>query len=739
MSAPRGGTRLALLLIPALWALLALPYSARRRRAGGAVPVTSPRRRRRILTRLLAAIGVTFVLGMIPPLRSMLVVHLFLVNTFLGYVTLLVHRSNRRSRCPTAPAPADAPAPPPPVDGRAHADDVKLRYVPALDGLRAVAVAAVFAYHAGLDWARGGFLGVDVFFVLSGYLITALLVREWRTAGRIDLRRFMRRRARRLLPALVALLVAVSVAVPLLAPDQAYRLRGDVLAALGYLTNWRLIFENQSYFQAMGRPPLLQHLWSLAVEGQFYLVWPLVLFVLLRRVDARHLVWPIVALAAGSSALMALLYQPGIDPSRLYYGTDTRAAALLIGAALACRPPRWRADARMAFRRRAALELTSAAAVAGLAVCVVAVSEFDAGLYRGGFLGVAVLAAVLVALAGHPRGALAAVLGSRPLVWLGRRSYAVYLWFWPVMMLTRPHSDIDLTGTPLLALRIAVTLFLAALSYRFVERPVRSGAVGRVVAARRDGGARPSPRRSRTRWALVMAVTVGALGSAVVVPYRPQPTPSFALPLPAIGDLAPLAQVGTGPGPSPTAADAATTTVPPGPVATPAAADAAATPAATPVAALPTTARVSAIGESVLLDAKASLERQLEGVVVDAVIGRQFPESLAAARKIRDDGRLGDTVIVQLGSNGVVPAGQFDELLEVLGDVRVLVVTIKVPRPWQAPNNEVFASAARRRPNVVLVDWHAVGAAHPEAFEDDGVHLTPAGLRLYLQLLLSKL
>ena len=695
-----------------------------------------------MLSRLLAAIGVTFVLGMIPSLRSMLVVHLFLVNTFLGYVTLLVHNSNRRSRrVPAPPDALDALAPPPPaptVDDRPPAEDPKLRYVPALDGLRAVAVAAVFAYHAGLDWARGGFLGVDVFFVLSGYLITALLVREWRTAGRIDLRRFFRRRARRLVPALVALLVAVSVAVPLLAPDQAYRLRGDVLSALGYLTNWRLIFENQSYFQAMGRPPLLQHLWSLAVEGQFYLVWPLVLLVLLRRWDARRLVFPIVALAAASAGLMAFLHHPGIDPSRLYYGTDTRAAALLIGAALACRPPRWRTDGRMGFPRRAALELASAAAVAGLALCVVAISEFDTGLYRGGFLGVAVLAGALVALAGHPRGSLAAVLGSRPLVWLGRRSYAVYLWFWPVMMLTRPHSDVDLTGTPLLALRIAITLALAALSYRLVESPVRggrgSGAVGRVVAAGREAAARRRPMRSRVGWALVMAVTLAALGSAVVVPHRPLPAPVFALP--AIEDLAPVSQVDAA---ADLSAVAEATTTAPSDTSTPVAADPAATPVASAVAGPATTARVSAIGESVLLEARASLERQLEGVVVDAVVGRQFPESLAAARKLRDEGRLGDVVIVQVGSNGVVPAGQFEELLDVLSGVRVLVVTIKVPRPWEGPNNEVFAAAAGKRSNVVLVDWHAVGVARPDAFGDDGVHLTPTGLRLYMQVLLANL
>ena len=199
------------------------------------------------------------------------------------------------------------------------AGEARLRYMPGIDGLRALAVAAVFAYHADLGWAKGGFLGVDLFFVISGFLITSLLLAEWQESGSLRTLRFWGRRALRLLPALVVVLVVVSVAVPLLASDQGYRLRGDVLAGLGYVSNWRLIFEQQSYFQEIGRPPVLQHLWSLAVEEQFYLLWPLVLFVLLipmgrSRRDPKPLICPVLALAAVSAGLMALLYDPDVDP-----------------------------------------------------------------------------------------------------------------------------------------------------------------------------------------------------------------------------------------------------------------------------------------------------------------------------------------------------------------------------------------------------------------------------------------
>ena len=308
-------------------------------------------------------------------------------------------------------------------------DRPRLAHIPAIDGLRALAVASVFAYHADVGWARGGFLGVDVFFVISGFLITALLLAEWRRDAWLDVVDFWKRRALRLLPAVLVLLVGVWVVVPLLAPEQGGRLQGDVRAALTYVSNWRLIFEHQSYFEAAGRPPVLQHLWSLAVEEQFYLVWPLVLWAgLAVRRTARRLVWWIVAAAVASAALMATLYEPGTDPSRVYYGTDTRAAAILLGAALACV---WKPAATKRPPRRAGrviLGLAGLASLGGLAWCVTTLHQFHDSLYRGGFLGVAGLSAVLIAVVAHPATPfIGAVLGSRPLVWLGKRSYGIYL------------------------------------------------------------------------------------------------------------------------------------------------------------------------------------------------------------------------------------------------------------------------------------------------------------------------
>lgn len=401
-----------------------------------------------------------------------------------------------------------------------------LPYAPGLDGVRALAVAAVVTYHLGTtgDGAHplpGGFLGVDVFFVLSGYLITGLLLGEAHATLTVSIKRFYGRRARRLLPALYLLLLAVGLITVFHVPQQLGRLDGDLLAALGYGTNWWLIAQETSYFGAGGdRPALLTHLWSLAVEEQFYLVWPLVILGLtasgLRaRPAMRLLLTGTVIAVLASAAAAALLYDPWGDPSRVYYGTDTRALAPLCGAALAVLLRPWRRRHPDAVRRSGRVAgAVGVLSLLGLAAVAVLLRDDDPLLYRGGFLLIAVLGAGLVAAAGHPLTTLGRVLGIAPLRWLGERSYAVYLWHWPICALTRPGLDVPLTGWAVAALRVGLTLVAAELSYRLVELPLRrDGLTGRL--ARRFG----VPRRRRmfapVRSAVLALVLL--LGSGVVV------------------------------------------------------------------------------------------------------------------------------------------------------------------------------------------------------------------------------
>ncbi|HEY5245256.1 MAG TPA: acyltransferase [Acidimicrobiales bacterium] len=360
------------------------------------------------------------------------------------------------------------------------------QYLPALDGLRAFAVAGVFAYHLGFGWASGGYLGVDLFFVLSGFLITSLLLEEWVTTARIRLGSFWARRARRLLPALFLVLVAIAVYVVLNGrfgpPGSAAQvdlsgLRGDDLATLFYVANWHAIFAHQSYFAQFSAPSPLEHTWSLAIEEQFYLVWPPVLLLILTLArGAWRRVGMIVTVvgALASAGLMALLYHPAADPTRLYFGTDTHAFDMLAGATIAMI-----AAARPQPGRRARLALHVAAPLAAVALGVFWVTAgTTTGLpkgwmFQGGFLVCAVLAAIVIADARQfHQGPLAAVLSTQPLRWIGMISYGIYLWHWPIIVYLNgartgwPQPWLDLA-------RVGLTLVLATASYYLVERPIR--------------------------------------------------------------------------------------------------------------------------------------------------------------------------------------------------------------------------------------------------------------------------
>jgi peptidoglycan/LPS O-acetylase OafA/YrhL len=362
------------------------------------------------------------------------------------------------------------------------------RYLPGLDGLRALAVLTVVAFHAQLRWAPGGLLGVGVFFTLSGYLITDLLLGHWQLAREVRLGDFWLRRARRLLPALLVVLAAVTGWAALHRGELPAE-RAAVAAALGYVSNWWLIAQNSSYFARFSPPSPLGHLWSLAVEEQFYLIWPCLLWAGLRfargrgrRVRGfRPLAVATLVLAAASATEMALLYHPGYDPTRIYEGTDTRAFALLIGAALAMLWPTRRAAAPVARRR-----LLDAAGVGGLlliAVLVWRTSEYSAFLYRGGLVLLSVATAVVVAASVGPGSAMSRALGWRPLRWVGIRSYGIYLWHYPVIVLSAPASG---SADGLRALiQVAVSVALAAVSWKLVENPIRRGALGRLWARAR--------------------------------------------------------------------------------------------------------------------------------------------------------------------------------------------------------------------------------------------------------------
>jgi len=399
------------------------------------------------------------------------------------------------------------------------------RYMPGLDGLRALAVLAVIAYHEQLGWAPGGLLGVGVFFTLSGYLITDLLLGHWCARGRLDLGDFWLRRARRLLPALFVMLAVVTAWITVLSPARLASLRGAVAGAATYSSNWYYIATHSSYFARFAPPGPFDHLWSLAVEEQFYLVWPWLLLIGVcclrgrRSTAVRWLALPTLALAAGSAVLMVVLYHPGYDPTRIYEGSDTRACGLLIGAALAMLWPSRRASGPA---RWASLALDGAG-IAGLAVIglmIWRVGQYSPLTYQGGLVALSVATAGVLAAATCPGSLVGLALGWRPLRWLGVRSYGIYLWHYPVILLTSPaNPGPDL---PRAAVQVAASVGIAAVSWRFVEEPIRRGALGRLWHRLRDRQAWAAQPAGLRRWAAVtggaMVVALACAGLSGAVP-----------------------------------------------------------------------------------------------------------------------------------------------------------------------------------------------------------------------------
>ncbi|MGH7685233.1 MAG: acyltransferase family protein, partial [Candidatus Dormibacteria bacterium] len=419
---------------------------------------------------------------------------------------------------------------PQPLESRA-------RYMPGLDGLRAVAVLAVIAYHLNLTWAPGGLLGVGVFFVLSGYLITNLLLAERERTGTIALGEFWRRRARRLFPALWVMLGVVILWAALGEPSRLPMLRGDVVAALLYYSNWWYAVSHVAYFASFGPPSPLGHLWSLAVEEQFYLVWPLLLavgaYVLARRpkpvvplvlrmrpaLGLRPLlpVTLIVLAAAASAALMALMWSPGHDPDRVYYGTDTRAFELLLGAALAFVWPSRRLVRPLRGGQRATLDVLGFTGLAVIAVLIVVTDQYHWFIYRGGFLLLSVATVAVIAAASHPATLTRRVLGVAPLRWLGVRSYGVYLWHFPVIVLTTPL--VDTTGPHVIRglIQVGATVLIAAVSWRYVEQPIRLHGFGVLLMPLRSARfAIAGQTTALYDAAIASALVVGATGSGLV-------------------------------------------------------------------------------------------------------------------------------------------------------------------------------------------------------------------------------
>jgi peptidoglycan/LPS O-acetylase OafA/YrhL len=610
-----------------------------------------------------------------------------------------------------------------------------LAYRPGLDGIRALAVAAVVLFHGGVEPFSGGFLGVDLFFVLSGFLITSLLLQEQARTGTVDLLRFWLGRARRLLPAALLVIAVSLVAVALLSSEDLPSLRGDALASALYVNNWHQVFADRSYFEAFGRPSLLLHFWSLAVEEQFYLLWPLLLLLGLRFLRPARVALLAVVAAVASGVLMALVFDPSHDPTRVYYGTDTRATPLLAGVALAFVWPAMRGDVRAVGRgARIDLDVMGLAGLALVLYGVFAWEALDPFLYRGGLALTALGGVLLIASASHPASHVGRMLGWAPLVWVGARSYGIYLWHWPVMALTRPDLDVHASMWLLVPAQVAATVALAALSYRFVEMPVRRG----EAQARLRGwlGGLSAPRR-RVALAAVPAALALFVAGAVAWPAAQRELPvahtqsALARSAPDAAGLSASASAGGSDaapargsagrrgGDGARGGGASVEQAPSGDAAKPAAAP---------------RGPILAVGASVMLAAIGPLEHRLHARV-DAAVARQPAEIVERLQAYRDAGGLPPVVVVQSGENGPLYRDDLLALKHVLRGVpRVVLVNVRSPEAsWADDTNEKLDELKSTWPQATVADWHDA-SDDGDLLYDDGTHPNPAGAAVYARI-----
>jgi peptidoglycan/LPS O-acetylase OafA/YrhL/lysophospholipase L1-like esterase len=603
-------------------------------------------------------------------------------------------------------------------------------YNPGLDGIRAIAVLGVVAYHLGFGWSSGGLLGVGVFFVLSGYLITDLLAAAIRRRGVRSFGQFWVRRARRLLPALFVMLLFVVAWATLFDRAELPGLRGDVLPSVFYYSNWWYIFHHISYFAQDGPPSPLGHIWSLAIEEQFYLLWPFVVLAALRWVrDKRVLIVGALVLAAGSAIEMGLLYGgPFVDPTRIYDGTDTRAFELLIGSALAFAWPRNKHFGPITPRARTILEVAGGAAIVGILVLYWRTGQYDAFVYRGGMVLLSVLTAVLIAVCVHPGARVGKVLGVGPLRWIGERSYGIYLWSLPVIVLSTPlRAKPDLWRDLFQVIGIFAA---AALSWRFVEQPVRHGALGRHWRELHD--------KWRNRdwanlvpgsqgWAATGAVLVGglicSLGLSGVISAAATPAEATRSILPPRHHVDPTTTT--------------TTQDPPGGGKTQGRGG---VPPTTTTTTLPAGTGVTVIGDSIMVDAAPYIRQMLPAAVIDAQVGQQLYQLQAEAAQLKKQGDVGNELILELGTNGYYSATQLRTLLRSLGPMqRVVLVNTRETRPWEQAVNQSIATVARTYPDTTMVDWYDISARVPGDFYPDGIHLDPQGAQYFASLLVQAL
>ncbi|MGF7398927.1 acyltransferase family protein [Thermoanaerobacterium thermosaccharolyticum] len=620
-----------------------------------------------------------------------------------------------------------------------------VRYMAGLDGLRAIAVLAVIGYHLNLSFMQGGFLGVSIFFVLSGYLITNIISTEWERSGKVDLKNFWLRRMRRLFPALFIMVVLVVCYVTLFDPGRLTSIKGDAITSILYINNWWLIFHKVSYFAKFGPPSTFGNLWSLAVEGQFYLIWPLVLIISFKYLKKkRYIVFLTLLLAIASALAMGMMYEPGMDPSRVYYGTDTRAFGLLLGSALALILPSNKLSNNISRNKRLILDAIGFLSILLIFIMFVYVNQYDTFVYRGGMFLLSIVAAVTIAVSAHSSSFLGKALGCFPLRWLGARSYGVYLWYFPVLILTTPPVNTEGINPIRAVLQIFLIILISALSWRYVEDPIRHGALKRIMQdIKLKNGKIVLPIKT-FMLVIVSTVIIGifVVGMSGIMPVAASTS---------------LNSSGGGNGTNVSSSYVENSDVTSDGIVQEdssnipdnrrdikyypykggkADSSVASNDSGKTDVKIQDGKGITIIGDSILIDAKPYLEEMLPGITIDGKVGRQMYQAKDVVKSLKAEGKISDTLIVELGTNGPFTEDQLLSLLKAAEPVKhIILVNVRVPRPWESVVNKTLNKVSSEYPHTTLIDWYKASYGHDSFFSPDAVHLEPSGAKYFASLI----
>jgi peptidoglycan/LPS O-acetylase OafA/YrhL len=550
---------------------------------------------------------------------------------------------------------------------------------------------AVLFYHLGFKWIPGGFLGVDLFFVISGYVITRLLLDSIERSGGLDLRAFYLARVRRLLPALVFMLVTTAIAVGIWAPDTIKRFLIDTPFALTGSMNWWLVGHHLDYFEAIGRPPLLQHTWSLAVEAQFYLVWPLILLAILKFFGKKKI--SLIALViAGISGVALMLVSFSLDASsaskvsHVYFGTDTHSIGLFLGAALAVSwiPQNFKRE--VSKKAQDFIDGIGVFGFLGILGAFLLIDETNPALYKIAFPLAGIFAAAIITSIVHPASRFAPILQNKVLLWIGERSYAIYLWHWVIFQVTRPKVDLAGASWAMYSLRILIVFALADISLRYVELPVRRGVLNYWIKGLKYR-TEAEKKKQTIRFSAIVALLVISIAAISVRAVAIGNEKQAAL----IEDIESANTVTTATGDG-----------------------------------------IWLTGDSVILGIKSVLAEKHSVGLVNARVGRQAPELLDVI--LHDKANAPDgPVVMDLGNNNALTEEEVISILDALKyQKKVILVNTAVPRPWRERNNQLISQVSARYSNVRIVDWAKLSEGHPEYFAPDGVHLVSTGVDVYV-------